>query len=174
MKTSQKSHIVVQIPAPVGIQIAEIRKALGYKNNLPIDLTLTGSSGVGPIPVGTDLALIKDQIDQIANQFTPFEVIFNECKIFSNTSIAYLSPSDRTIFDRIHESLKQSSIPFLPSEFEYTPHCTVTTNLQISIEKITIPNEKFIIDSISLFERNDITSEITLLYKTKLKPEPND
>jgi 2'-5' RNA ligase len=172
MKISNKAYIVAKIPAPVGDQIYRLREAYGYTLNLPVEITLAGSSGVGAIPIGTDLSLIRAEIDLISNQILPFEVTFNGWRTFPNTSIAYLSPSDRTIFDQIHERLIKSSIPFSSSDFEYTPHCTISTNLITTPDNITIPREIFIIDSISVFDLKEETLECRLLYETKLKAEP--
>ena len=49
------SYIVAEIPEPVHSQIQGMRDSLNtLTSKLPVEITLAGSSGVGPIPVGTD------------------------------------------------------------------------------------------------------------------------
>lgn len=55
-----RAYIVAEIPEPVRSQVQALRDSLNTLTaKLPVEITLAGSSGVGPIPVGTDLSLIK-------------------------------------------------------------------------------------------------------------------
>lgn len=58
--THHRSYIVAEIPDPVRSQIQALRDSLNTLTaRLPVEITLAGSSGVGPIPIGTDLSLIS-------------------------------------------------------------------------------------------------------------------
>ena len=53
--TEHRADIVAEIPDPVRSQVQALRDSLNTPTRkLPVEITLAGSSGVGPIPAGTD------------------------------------------------------------------------------------------------------------------------
>ena len=179
MKIQHPAAIVVEIPEPIRSQIQSIRDSLSTVTaKLPVEITVTGSSGLGYIPPGSDLTNIKNEIGRIASEAIPFEVSFAKIKSFPNSFVFYLAPVDRKPFDSIHQSMRGSSIPFSNSSFPYTPHCTLRDGKALSQEEsksilsIPFPKESFIIDSISLFELSvydpiEDVCDCHILYKKK-------
>ena len=86
---------------------------------------MAGSSGIGPIPVGTDKHETEAALKAAPVGLGPFRVRFQEVRRFANTDIFYLAPQEREPFDRIHEKLKASGIPFGANPWPYNPHCTL-------------------------------------------------
>ena len=108
-----RSFIVAEIPEPVRSQVQAIRDSLNtLAAKLPVEITLAGSSGVGPIPAGTDLSLIKRHLDRTLPDISPFRARFSAIRSFPNTSIYFLEPFDRSPFDHLHQELRLSGIPF--------------------------------------------------------------
>src|SRR6266571_2339928 len=97
------SYIVAEIPEPVRSQVQALPDLLNTPTaKLPVEITLASSSGVGPIPAGTDLSLIKRQLDRALSAMSPFRARFSAIRNFPNTSIFFLEPFDRSPFDCLH------------------------------------------------------------------------
>src|SRR5581483_4773315 len=92
---------------------------------LPVEITVAGSSGVGPIPAGTDLGLIRDEVDRVAKMMAAFDLEFAAIRHFPRTGVFYLAPKDRRPFDSLHAVLASTKLPFIASPFPYNPHCTL-------------------------------------------------
>lgn len=178
MKTAFPSYIVAEIPEPVRSAIQSIRNHLGSPTSrLPVEITLAGSSGVGPIPAGTDLSQIVSEMGRIFANVPPFGVSFSGFGVFPGTSLVYLCPTGRTPFDDIHEALRKSNIPFSQSAFPYNPHCTVRSGAPLPVDEVDriclkkFPAAQFLIETVSLYDLNRDTLECRLLHQIHLKPE---
>jgi hypothetical protein len=96
-----RSFIVAEIPEPVHSHVQALRDSLNTLTaKLPVEITLAGSSGVGPVPAGTDVALIQSHLDRMLLAISPFRARFSAIRTFPNTSIFCLEPFDRSPFNR--------------------------------------------------------------------------
>ena len=153
------AFIVLEIPQPVRDAIQSLRDSLStLTSRLPVEISVAGSSGIGPIPVGADKDATETSVKRVLSSFEPFTVRFQEVRCFPNTSTYYLAPQDRQPFDRLHDALKQSGIAFGPSPWPYNPHCTLRSGPmtdRISADEIlnlSFPKQDFIIDTLSMYE----------------------
>jgi 2'-5' RNA ligase len=167
-----RSYIVAEIPDPVRSRIQVLRDSLNTPTRkLPVEITLAGSSGVGPIPVGTDLSVIQCHMERILSKISPFRTRFSSIRAFPNTSIFYLEPFDRSPFDHIHQELCSSGIPFSESPWPYNPHCTLRAGEPLDAEAASellarfFPKEEFQINTVSIYHLNDISLECKLLFQ---------
>ena len=170
-----RSYIVAEIPEPVRSQVQALRDSLNTLTaKLPVDITLAGSSGVGPIPVGTDLSLINRHLDRTLSDILPFCARFSAIRTFPNTSIFYLEPFDRSPFDHIHQELRVSGIPFSEIQWPYNPHCTLRGGAPLSAEAASellsrsFPKEEFWINTVSVYHLDDIRVDFKLLFQRTL------
>ena len=169
------SFIVAEIPEPVRAQVQALRDALKTLTaRLPVEITLAGSSGVGPIPAGTDLALVQRHLDRLLPGMAPFRARFSAIRSFPNTAIFYLEPFDRAPFDRLHQALRDSGIPFSGTPWPYNPHCTLRGGTALSAEAAAglaarpFPQEEFWINTISVYQLNATGLECKLLWQRAL------
>lgn len=169
------AFIVLEIPPPVRGVIQAIRDSLATLTaRLPVEITVAGSSGIGPIPIGTDRSETEVRLHDVLAGLEPFRVRFQEVRRFPNTDIFYLAPQDRQPFDRIHEKLKASGIPFGPNPWPYNPHCTLragTMNTSASAEDIfglSFPREDFVIDTLSVYELDARNLTFHLSFQAKM------
>jgi 2'-5' RNA ligase len=170
-----RSYIVAEIPEPVRSQVQALRDSLNTLTaKLPVEITLAGSSGVGPIPVGTDLSLIKRHLDRTLSDVSPFRARFSAIRTFPNTSIFYLEPFDRSPFDHIHQELRSSGIPFSEIRWPYNPHCTLRGGESLDAEAASellarsFPKEEFQINTVSVYHLDDTSLECKLLFQRTL------
>jgi 2'-5' RNA ligase superfamily len=169
------SYIVAEIPEPVRRQIQALRDSLNTLTaRLPVEISLAGSSGVGPIPIGTDLSLIKRHLDRTLSSISPFCTRFSAIRTFPNTSIFYLEPFDRSPFDHIHQELRASGIPFSEIRWPYNPHCTLRGGAPLGAEAASellsrsFPKEEFWINTVSVYDVDDIAVDCKLLFQRTL------
>jgi hypothetical protein len=170
-----RSYIVAEIPEPVHSQIQAMRDSLNTLTaRLPVEISLAGSSGVGPIPIGTDLSLVERHLDRTLRSISPFRTRFAAIRSFPNTSIFYLEPLNRSPFDHIHQELRASGIPFSEIEWPYNPHCTLRAGAPLSAEAASellsrsFPQEEFWINTVSVYHLDDIRVEYKLLFQRTL------
>src|SRR4029077_12977456 len=149
-----RSYIVAEIPEPVRSQVQALRNSLNTLTaKLPVEITLAGSSGGGPIPAGTDLSLIQRCLDRTLSGISRVRARFSAIRTFPNTSIFYLEPFDRSPFDHLHQKLRISGIPFSEIQWPYSPHCTLRGGEPLSAEAASelalrsFPQEEFWIDT---------------------------
>jgi hypothetical protein len=172
------AFIVAEIPEPVRSQIQVLRDSLKtITAKLPVEITLAGSSGVGPILPGVDLSLIKQHLDRVLLNYRVFSTQFSAIRVFPNTSIYYLEPLDRSPFDHLHQLLRTSGIPFCVNRWPYNPHCTVRGGAPLSHEAArellsgSFPKEEFRIETVSIYHLDPATQNHKLLYQQTLREE---
>jgi 2'-5' RNA ligase len=169
------AYIVLEIPEPVRGAIQSLRDFLATPAaRLPVEITVAGSSGIGPIHPGTDKNETEAELRSVLARLKSFRAQFQEIRCFPNTNIFYLAPQDRQPFDRIHETLKSSGIKLGPSPWPYNPHCTLRggpMNDHASAEQIlnlSVPQEEFVIDTLSIYEFDPQTVASYLAFQAKI------
>ena len=169
------AYIVLEIPSPVRGVIQSLRDSLATPaSRLPIEITVAGSSGVGPIPAGTGKDETESILRSVLANLKPFQVQFQEIRRFPNTNIFYLAPQERQPFDRIHGTLKASGLTFGPSPWPYNPHCTLRGGPMTGpasaeeILSLSFPRQDFVIDTLSIYEFNPQTVTCHLSFQTKM------
>ena len=173
--TAHPSFIVAEIPEPVRSQVQAMRDSLNTLTaKLPVEITLAGSSGVGPIPPGTDLSLVQHHLEQILPHFSPFRARFAAIRSFPNTAIYFLEPFDRAPFDQLHQALRDSGIPFSANQWPYNPHCTLRGGKPLDAAAASelasrpFPQEEFCINTISVYQLEPRTIECKLVLQRTL------
>jgi 2'-5' RNA ligase len=169
------TFIVLEIPPPVRGEIQAIRDSLATPAaRLPVEITVAGSSGTGPIPIGTDKKKTEEILKPVLGGLKPFSVRFQEIRRFPNTNIFYLAPEDRQPFDRIHESLKACGMVFGPNPWPYNPHCTLRggpmrdRDSAEEILRLPFPKNEFVIDTLSIYEFDPRAVSCHLSFQTRL------
>ena len=120
------SYIVLDIPSPMEEKIQALRSRFDTERaQMPAEVTLTGSCGVGTILPGQEISFICEEIDRVAAQYAPFEATFDHVERFQNTDIYYFAFQDPAPFTALHHALANSRIKFRHTDFPFVPHCTL-------------------------------------------------
>jgi 2'-5' RNA ligase len=171
-----KGFVAIDIPEPFRSRIQAIRDELNTLTaKLPVEITLAGSSGVGPIPEGTDIGVICAEVDRIARSTSSFRMEFAGVSHFPDTGVFFIPPKDRRPFDSLHTSFATSKIPFARSSFPYCPHCTLRVGPKVDrsiaerIYSLPVPPGEITLDSISVYALNAGTLAVVLLHRVKLR-----
>lgn len=145
--------IVIEARGAAGAQITDIQRRFDPKLSArtPPHLTLTGSSGVGPLPGSLAPHTLRETLGPIAASVRPFAVSLGKPERFMQTNTVVLPMDPYGPIRDLHDKVARSGLPFQPAKFTFTPHVTLNyfatlTNDQIARllkERVTAP---FVVD----------------------------
>src|SRR3954470_14691512 len=170
-----KSGIVLlaELAGPVAKRIHEIQARFDPRmaNELPPHLTLSGSSGMGPIPADTPTEEIRKILEPIARETAPITVHFQPPMKFMQKNVVVLTVDPHGPIRALHERIKTSGIPFARPRFAFTPHCTLSFYPELSREKLRDIlairiDEPVVIDRIAVFKAVTLTRTEQILELT--------
>jgi 2'-5' RNA ligase len=98
----------------------------------PPHLTLTGSSGLGPITPGTPIEELRRRLAPVAAAMSPLTLPFGAPQRFMQTNVVSLPLDPHGPIRALHDRIGRCGLPFGPSRFTFTPH--VTLNLYRTLE----------------------------------------
>jgi hypothetical protein len=158
MQIIKPTFIVAELPGPVAAWVREMRGQFepGIAH-LPAEVTLAGSSGVGPIAPGQSVASIRQMLAAALAGRLPFEARFIGIGNFTGTEIFFAAP-DPEPFNSIHAAIVKSGIAFGPSPHSYNAHCSLKGFTPLkpgqceAIQSATVPGEPFTISAVSVYE----------------------
>ena len=103
---------------------------------LPPHITLTGSSGAGPLPADTPVALMRERLEPVAARTAPITLTFGPPERFIGRNIVSLRLDPHGPLRALHEAIKQCGLPFQPVRWPFTPHCTLNMYPELTPEKL--------------------------------------
>ena len=136
--------------------------------SLPPHVTITGSSGVGPIPSDVPVSRLRSALEAITESTAPITTCFGPPMRFmqSNTVVLPLDPHGplRTL----HERIAKSGLAFTPARHFFTPHVTLSLYATLTPEQVrellrVRITEPVVIDRIQAYESNEPMPPIRLL-----------
>ena len=167
-----KSGIVLlaELTGPVADRIHEIQKRFDPRvaNELPPHITLSGSSGMGPIPADTTAEQIRAFLEPITRETAPITVQFQPPMKFMQKQVVVLPIDPHGPIRTLHERIKTSGIPYARPRFAFTPHCTLNFYPELSREKLRDllairVDEPVIVDRIAAFKAVTLTRAESIL-----------
>lgn len=178
MDFSFDTYIVLGLPAAVAEHVLSLRRRLDYIfETIPAEITLTGSSGVGPVSQEQDAEVFVETLERIAANTEPIETHFKGVSTFPNSGVYFLEPSDQTPFGALHQRFAVSGLSFRDCQFPYFAHCTIKNDHKRAIQNsesilsIDWPEASFKLDDLRVYSLTGV--DCKMLYETKLKGKPN-
>ena len=124
--TPREMAVVLDMPPSVQEPVLALRRELDPERvRFPVEITLVGSSGVGPIRSEHGQEEVIDAVSGAFDGVQSFSFRFSGVTCFPNTQVYYLEPGDRAVFDRLHQRLMDCGLRYQECPFPYTPHCTI-------------------------------------------------
>lgn len=171
------THIVFDAPEPISTKVMALRKKYNdlFRSSLPVEITLTGSSGIGVLDQNQNPQHVYDEINNIATRIKPVKTSFGSVIRFPNTDIFVFSLTDEDLVTNLHNELKLSPIKFHNNPFPYKPHCTIRSVSPITIEDeqeiyMNTISDEFILDTISVYSLIiDNNGKVTLPLHHRVK-----
>jgi 2'-5' RNA ligase len=93
---------------------------------MPPHLTLTGSSGMGPIPAKTPLAELRKALEPVALETPAMTLQFLPPMRFMQTNVVVLPLDPNGPIRALHERILRSGLPHERPRFTFTPHVTLS------------------------------------------------
>ncbi|HEX6574283.1 MAG TPA: 2'-5' RNA ligase family protein [Gemmatimonadaceae bacterium] len=92
----------------------------------PPHITITGSSGVGPIPASVSTRELRERLEPITATTEPIEITFGAPMRFMQSDIVVLPLDPHGPLRILHDRIATSGLPFQQARFTFSPHCTLS------------------------------------------------
>jgi 2'-5' RNA ligase len=154
--------ILAELPSSIADHLRAINerydpKLARYK---PPHITLTGSSGAGPIPPSVTVEELRAAVEPIAYTTAPLTLTFLPPQRFMQTNIIVLPVDPHGPIRVLHDKLVTSGLPFTRSRYTFSPHATLS--LYPSRDSKSLRDlldvrisEPFVIDAIQLYHTRE-------------------
>lgn len=126
----------------------------------PPHITITGSSGAGPIPPFVTTDEIREKLEPVTSAIAPITTSFLPPQRFMQTDIIVLPLDSHGPLRVLHDGIITSGLPFARARYTFSPHCTLSLYQTLDADsrrellKIRI-TEPFVISSIQLYHTRD-------------------
>jgi 2'-5' RNA ligase len=137
-------------------------------NELPPHVTITGSSGMGPIPPTIGDADVVAALEPIAASTAPITVALQPPMRFMQSVVVVMPIDPNGPIRALHEKIKRSGLSYEEPRFTFTPHLTLSFYPELSRERlrellrfrITDP---LTLDSIQAYRAVDLTRTVKVV-----------
>lgn len=150
--------IVAELEGELGERIAEVQRTFDPRlaASSPPHITIAGSSGVGPIALGTPLEEVLARMEPIAAGAEPMSLAFGAPMRFMQTNIFVLPLDPHGPLRALHERIAGSGLPFARARFTFSPHCTLSFYPTLSRDAVRQvlsfrADEQFVLDRIRIY-----------------------
>jgi 2'-5' RNA ligase len=126
----------------------------------PPHITLTGSSGAGPIPPSVSVDEMREKIQPIASSTAPITLNFRPAQRFMQTGIIVLPVDPHGPLRVLHDRIVTSGLRFARARYTFSPHATLslypTPDAAAVKELLNVRiSEPFVISAIQLYHTRD-------------------
>ena len=127
-----------ELSGPIAARIREIQQEYDPRMaaELPPHITLTGSSGMGPMPPETTDAELRAALEPVAAAMTPFEVTLLPPNQFMQSTVVVMTINPNGPIRALHELIKASGLSYEPPRFTFTPHVTLSFYPELARERL--------------------------------------
>lgn len=154
--------IIVELGGDAGARIREINERYDprlARYKAP-HVTLTGSSGVGPIPASISMRELEEKLFPITSTTEQMSLRFGPPLRFMQTEIVVLPLDPHGPLRTLHDRIAKCGLPFQQARFTFSPHCTLslypTLTREAARELLAIRvREPVIIDRITVYQTLD-------------------
>ena len=120
--------VIAELDGAIGERIRALQERFDPKlaAESPPHVTLIGSSGAGPIPPETPVAMLRDAIVPVAASTPPLPLRFGRAMRFLQREIVVLPLDPHGPLRDLHERLRNAGLPYANARWPFTPHCTLS------------------------------------------------
>jgi len=154
--------ILAELPSEIGERVRAINERYDAKlaRYKPPHITLTGSSGAGPIPPSVSVEEMRAKLEPITGSTAPITLSFKAAQRFMQTDIIVLPIDHHGPIRILHDRLVTSGLPFTRARYTFSPHCTLSLYQSLDPKSVrellnTRILEPFVISAIQLYHTRD-------------------
>jgi 2'-5' RNA ligase len=154
--------VLAELPGEVAERVREINERYDprlarYK---PPHITLTGSSGAGPISPSVSVEEIRKKLEPITADTAPITLSFEPARRFMQTDIIVLPIDSHGPLRLLHDRITTSGLPFMQARYTFSPHTTLSLYQSLDAKSIrellkTRLPEPFVINAIQVYHTRD-------------------
>jgi 2'-5' RNA ligase len=135
---------------------------------LPPHVTITGSSGMGPIAPSTSDAELCTALEPIARETAPILVHLQPPMQFMQSNVVVLQIDPNGPIRALHERIKLSGLSYEQPRFTFTPHLTLSFYPQLTRDRLREllrfrVAEPIVLDSMQAYRAVDLTRTVKVL-----------
>jgi 2'-5' RNA ligase len=135
---------------------------------LPPHITITGSSGMGPIAPATSDDELRAALEPIAASTEPIAVRLEPPMRFMQSTVVVMPIDPNGPIRALHEKIKLSGLSYEQSRFTFTPHLTLSFYPELPRERLRELlrfriTEPLVLDSIQAYRAVDLTRTIKVV-----------
>jgi 2'-5' RNA ligase len=156
--------VMSELRGPIADRLREIQQRYDPRMaaELPPHITITGSSGMGPMPPETTDASIVAALTIVAADCTPFTVKLEAPMRFMQSTVVVMTIEPNGPIRALHERIKSSGLAYGQPRFTFTPHVTLSFYPELSRENLrellrVRVSETVVVDSIQAYRATDLT-----------------
>lgn len=154
--------VIAELPGEIARRIGEINERYDPRlaRHRPPHITLTGSSGAGPIPPSVSVEEIRDKLEPVAAETAPITLSFQAPQRFMQTDIIVLPIDSHGPLRVLHDRIITSGLPFTRARYTFSPHSTLSLYQSLDAKAIrellkTRMPEPFVINAIQVYHTRD-------------------
>jgi 2'-5' RNA ligase len=154
--------ILAELPADVAKRIRAINEKYDARlaRYRPPHITLTGSSGAGPIPPSVSVGEMQEKLEPITADTEPITLSFQNPQLFMQTEIVVLPLDPHGPLRVLHDRIVSSGLPFTRARYTFSPHVTLSLYKTLDAAAVnellrTRMPDSFVISAIQLYHTRD-------------------
>jgi 2'-5' RNA ligase len=135
---------------------------------LPPHITITGSSGMGPISPSTSDDEVRQALELVAANTAPMSVMLQPPMRFMQSNVVVMQIDPNGPIRALHERIKSSGLAYEQPRFTFTPHLTLSFYPELSRERLKTLlrfriDEPVLIDNVEAYRSVDLTRTVKVL-----------
>jgi 2'-5' RNA ligase len=161
--------VMSELRGPLAARVLELQRRYDPRMaaELPPHITITGSSGMGPIlPAATD-AEVRAALEHVAAESAPFTVLLQPPLRFMQSDVVVMQIDPNGPIRALHERIKSSGLRYEQPRFTFTPHLTLSFYPELTRERLRElctfrVDEPLLIDSVQAYRAVDVTRTVKI------------
>jgi 2'-5' RNA ligase len=165
--------IMSELHGPLADRLREIQEKFDPRMaaELPPHITVTGSSGMGPISPATTNEELRRALEPIAATTAPITVVLQPPVQFMQSNVVTMQIDPNGPIRALHERIKLSGLSYEQPRFTFTPHLTLSFYPELSrtrLRELTMfrVDEPVLIRSIQAYRALDLVRTVKVLDLT--------
>ena len=156
--------VMSELRGEMAARVLEIQRRVDPRMaaELPPHLTITGSSGMGPISPDVSDETLRAALEPIAAGTAPFTVWLQPPMRFMQSTVVVMPIDPNGPIRALHERIKLSGVEYEMARFTFTPHLTLSFYPELPRDTLRELlrvrfNDPLPIDSIQAYRAIDLT-----------------
>lgn len=156
--------VISELHGEIADRVLELQRQFDPRMaaELPPHITITGSSGMGPIPPSTTDEEMRQALEPVAASTAPIVVRLQPPMRFMQSLVVVMPIDPNGPIRALHERIKLSGLSYEEPRFTFTPHLTLSFYPELSRDRLRELlrfriTEPLTLDSIQAYRAVDLT-----------------